>query len=241
MIGGALPRLPLSARSRVVSSATGMCGRPPHRRVSGKSKDAEGGYGPADIAPRLSLVVLPFANLNNDPEQDYFADGITTDLTTDLAQMPGAFVIGRGTAFTYKNKQIDFRTLGKDLGVRWAVQGAVRRNGDQVESTFRLRIFRAAATSGRIVSMAIVPMSPPCTTRSRRGSPARSTLNSSRPKAVVAKWIDRRIQTPSTSLCAAGQSTMRRSRTETIVQAKELFDSALRLDPGNVEAMVGKA
>jgi adenylate cyclase len=51
-----------------------------------------------DIAPRLSLVVLPFANLNNDPEQDYFFDGLTTDLTTDLAQMPGAFVIGRGTA-----------------------------------------------------------------------------------------------------------------------------------------------
>lgn len=84
------------------------------------------------IAPRLSLVVLPFANLNNDPEQDYFADSITTDLTTDLAQMPGTFVIGRGTAFTYKNKQIDLKTHGKDLGIRWAVQGAVRRNGDQV-------------------------------------------------------------------------------------------------------------
>ena len=87
-----------------------------------------------DIAPRLSLVVLPFGNLNSDPEQEYFADSITTDLTTDLAQMPGTFVIGRGTAFSYKNKQIDFRTLGKDLGIRWAVQGAVRRNGDQVRS-----------------------------------------------------------------------------------------------------------
>src|SRR5215831_16015102 len=57
-----------------------------------------------DIAPRLSLVVLPFANLDNDPEQDYFADAVTTDLTTDLARMSGAFVIGRETAFTYKNK-----------------------------------------------------------------------------------------------------------------------------------------
>jgi len=85
-----------------------------------------------DIVPRLSLVVLPFANLNNDPEQDYFADAIATDLTTDLAQMPGAFVIGRGTAFTYKNKQVDLKTLGKELGIRWAVQGAVRRNGDHV-------------------------------------------------------------------------------------------------------------
>jgi adenylate cyclase len=85
-----------------------------------------------DIAPRSSLVVLPFANLNNDPEQDYFADAITTDLTTDLAQTRGSFVIVRGTAFTYKNKPIDLKPLGKDLGIRWAVQGAVRRNGDQI-------------------------------------------------------------------------------------------------------------
>src|SRR5258708_2779069 len=100
-----------------------------------------------DIVPRLSLVVLPFANLNNDPEQDYFADSITTDLTTDLAQMPGAFVIGRGTAFTYKNKQIDLKTLGKDLGIRWAVQAAVRRNGDHV----RVNISLTDLSSGRDV------------------------------------------------------------------------------------------
>ena len=91
-----------------------------------------------DIAPRLSLVVLPFANLNTDPEQDYFADGITADLTTDLAQMPGAFVIGRGTAFAYKNKQVDLKTLGKDLAIRWAVQGAVQRAGDRVRMNVSL-------------------------------------------------------------------------------------------------------
>src|SRR5215470_3772388 len=91
-----------------------------------------------DLAPRLSLVVLPFVNLNNDPEQDYFADAITTDLTTDLARMRGVFVIGRGTAFTYKNKQVDLKTLGKELGIRWAVQGAVRRDGDQVRVNISL-------------------------------------------------------------------------------------------------------
>jgi len=85
-----------------------------------------------EIAPRLSLIVLPFANLNNDPEQDYFADVITTNLTIDLARTPATFVIGREAAFTYKNKSIDLKQLGTDLGIRWAVQGAVRRNGDQV-------------------------------------------------------------------------------------------------------------
>jgi adenylate cyclase len=97
-----------------------------------------------DIAPRLSLAVLPFANLNNDPEQDYFADAITTDLTTDLAQMPDSFVIGRQTAFTYKNKPIELTTLGKDLGIRWAVQGAVRRNGDQVRVNVSLTDLQTA-------------------------------------------------------------------------------------------------
>jgi TolB-like protein len=85
-----------------------------------------------EITPRLSLVVLPFVNLNNDPEQDYFADAITTNLTADLARAPATFVIGREAAFTYKNKSIDLKQFGTDLGIRWAVQGAVRRNGDQV-------------------------------------------------------------------------------------------------------------
>jgi adenylate cyclase len=70
---------------------------PTHVFQDGQKTQREAAARP-DIAPRLSLVVLPFANLNNDPEQDYFSDGLTTDLTTDLAQMPGAFVIGRGTA-----------------------------------------------------------------------------------------------------------------------------------------------
>ena len=85
-----------------------------------------------EIAPRLAFVVLPFANLNNDPQHDYFADAITTDLTTNLARTPATFVIGREAAFTYKNKSIDLKQFGTDLGIRWAVQGAVKRNGDQV-------------------------------------------------------------------------------------------------------------
>lgn len=85
-----------------------------------------------ESAPRLSLVVLPFVNLNSDPGQEYFADAITTNLMTDLARTPATFVIGREAAFTYKNKSIDLKQFGADLGIRWAVQGAVRRNGDKV-------------------------------------------------------------------------------------------------------------
>jgi TolB-like protein len=66
--------------------------------------------------PRLSIVVLPFVNLSNDPEQEYFADGITDDLTTDLSRISGSLVIARNTAFTYKGKPTDVKQIGRDLG-----------------------------------------------------------------------------------------------------------------------------
>ena len=69
-------------------------------------------------APRLSIVVLPFANLSSDPEQQYFADGITEDVTTDLSRIADSFVISRNTAFTYRNKPVDTKQIGRELGVR---------------------------------------------------------------------------------------------------------------------------
>jgi TolB-like protein/class 3 adenylate cyclase/Tfp pilus assembly protein PilF len=83
-------------------------------------------------APRLSMVVLPFASLSNDPEQDYFADGITDDLTTDLSRISGSFVIARNTAFTYKGRPVDVKQIGRELGVRYVIEGSVRRVGRRV-------------------------------------------------------------------------------------------------------------
>jgi len=76
---------------------------------------------PPVVAPRLSIVVLPFANLSDDPEQQYFADGITEDLTTDLSRLANMFVISRNTAFTYRNKPIYTKQIGRELGVRYVL------------------------------------------------------------------------------------------------------------------------
>jgi TolB-like protein len=89
-------------------------------------------------APPLSIVVLPFANLSSDPEQEYFADGITDDLTTDLSRLPGSLVIARNTAFTYKSKPTDVKQIGHDLRIRYVVEGSVRRTGDQVQVNAQL-------------------------------------------------------------------------------------------------------
>jgi adenylate cyclase len=90
------------------------------------------------VAPRLSIVVLPFANLSNDPEQGYFADGITEDLTTDLSRITDMFVISRNTAFTYRNKAVDTKQIGRELGVRYVLEGSVRRSGNQVRVNAQL-------------------------------------------------------------------------------------------------------
>jgi class 3 adenylate cyclase/TolB-like protein len=89
-------------------------------------------------APRLSIVVLPFENLSGDKEQDYFADGITDDLTTDLSHLPNSFVISRGTAFSYKGKPVDAKQIGKDLGVRYLLEGSVRRVGETITVNAKL-------------------------------------------------------------------------------------------------------
>jgi len=90
------------------------------------------------VAPRLSIVVLPFANLGNDREQQYFADGITDDLTTDLSRIAHMFVISRNTAFTYRDKPINIKQIGRELGVRYVLEGSVRRSGDQVRVNVQL-------------------------------------------------------------------------------------------------------
>jgi adenylate cyclase len=194
-----------------------------------------------DIAPRLSLVVLPFANLNNDPEQDYFADSITTDLTTDLAQMPGAFVIGRETAFTYKNKPIDLKPLGKDLGIRWAVHGAVRRNGDQVRVNVSLTDLQTARDvwsdrfDGDRTNLPV--LQDQITARLAR------SLNIELNQAESHRSEADRSRDPDAmdfSMRGWEKFFELRSKIQN-AQAKDLFASALRLDPDNVDALIGKA
>jgi len=82
--------------------------------------------------------VLPFANLSSDPDQQYFADGITEDLTTDLSRIADSFVISRNTAFTYRNKPVDAKQIGRELGVRYVLEGSVQRSGNQVRVSAQL-------------------------------------------------------------------------------------------------------
>src|SRR5262249_10155406 len=85
-----------------------------------------------------SVAVLPFANVSRDPAQEYFSDGVTEDLITGLSKMSGLFVIARNSVFTYKGKSVNVRDVGRDLGVRYVLEGGVQRAGDRVRITAQL-------------------------------------------------------------------------------------------------------
>jgi adenylate cyclase len=108
--------------------------RAPDKAPATAAKTGEGG----SPRPDLSIIVLPFANLSEDRGQQYFADGLTEDLTTDLSRFEDMFVISRNTAFTYRNKPVNTRRIGRSLGVRYVLEGSARRSGTQVRVNARL-------------------------------------------------------------------------------------------------------
>src|SRR5215467_4706586 len=92
----------------------------------------------ANPEPQAAIAILPFTNMSGDPEQEYFSDGISEDIITDLSKIAGLMVIARNSSFTYKGRSVDVRTIGRDLGVRSVLEGSIRRAGDRVRITAQL-------------------------------------------------------------------------------------------------------
>src|SRR5271154_2483871 len=108
-------------------------------RIEADSSQSAPQPAPSEFGPpRLSIVVLPFANIGGDASQDYFVDGVTESLTTDLSRIPGAFVIARNTAFTFKGKPVEARKLGLELGVRYALEGSMQTGGNRMRVNAQL-------------------------------------------------------------------------------------------------------
>jgi TolB-like protein len=106
-------------------------------------QDSPGAVGPHEtraLSPpdRASIAILPFANLSGDPEQDYFTDGIVEDITTALSRNRAFFVIARNSSFTYKGRAVDIKQVGRELGVRYVLEGSVRKSGGHVRVTGQL-------------------------------------------------------------------------------------------------------
>jgi TolB-like protein/DNA-binding winged helix-turn-helix (wHTH) protein/Flp pilus assembly protein TadD len=189
--------------------------------------------------PRLSIVVLPFANIGGDPEQDYFADGVTENLTTDLSRMRGAFVIGRNTAFTYKGKVIDLKQIGRELNVRYILEGSVQRAGTRI----RVNVQLIDAESGNHLwaerfdspVVDLLDMQDDIVSRLARQLDVELI-------AAEARRAELSPNPDSFDLYFRGKASFNKGLTpEDLSNARDFFERALVLDRGNLDAQVGTA
>jgi TolB-like protein len=203
------------------------------------SAQAMGGSPVAD-APRLSIVVLPFDDLGVHPEREYFVDGITECLTTDLSRIPDAFVIARNTAFTYKGKAVDVKQLGRELGVRYALEGSVQC-GDRLRVNVRL----VDAESGAYLWAERFDLRPgelfelqdEIVARLARAMDAQLTEAEAR-RAERSQSAD----PDALDLVFRGWAAFNRAHDPTsLLLAERCFEDALALAPSNVKALVGAA
>src|SRR5277367_6810929 len=189
-------------------------------------------------APRLSIVVLPFENLSGDKEQDYFADGITEDLTTDLSHVFD-YVIARNTAFTYKGKPVDAKQIGRELGVKYLLEGSVRRVGETItinaqlistETGAHVWADRFEGERSKLGELQVEAVS-------RLGN----SLGAELVKAEALRAMRERPKNPdAVDLAMRGTAIM--NGTESLASLNEaigLFERALSLDPNNVQALIG--
>jgi adenylate cyclase len=196
---------------------------------------------PADRteAPRLSIVVLPFSNLSGDPSQDYFADGITEDLTSDLSRIAGSFVISRNTAFTFKGKAADVRQIGRELGVRYVLEGSVRRMGGTVRVNAQL--IDAGTGAHLWVEQMDVDQST-LALQDNFGIANRLARMLSVELVNVEGRRPPRADPDAVDLTMRGWSVLNGGpNREDVQRSVALFEDALRIDPENSQARVGLA
>jgi adenylate cyclase len=190
-------------------------------------------------AGHLSIVVLPFANLSGDPSQDYFADGITENLTTDLSRLSGSFVIARNTAFTYKGKNVDAKEIGKELGVRYVLEGSVQRDQSQVRVNAQLV---DAESGGHLWAERFdKPLSNLFSMQDEIVASLASQLGGELMRSE-ARRAERTPTPDSMDLYFQGMSWFNKGRNPAdTARARDFFEHALALDPDNLDAAIGLA
>ena len=190
-------------------------------------------------APRLSIVVLPFANLGGDPEQEYFVDGVTESLTTDLSGISGSFVIGRNTAFSYKGKHADLKQIGRELNVRYVLEGSVQRSGNRLR--VNVQLIDAETGAHLWAERFDKPLADLFDMQDEIVARLASQLGTQL-VAAEARRAERSPRPNSMDLYYQGLAWFNKGVTrEFMTQARGFFERALALDPDNLDALIGTA
>src|SRR5262245_11381819 len=213
--------------------------RPIRAYLVGRSANAHQTASLPPSAPHLSLVVLPFANIGGDAEQEYFVDGMTESLTTDLSRINGAFVIARNTAFTFKGKPVDVKKLGRELNVRYVLEGSVQRGGNRLR--VNVQLIDAETGNHLWAERFDKPAADLFDMQDEIVSRLANTLDAQL-IAAEARRAERSPHPDATDLCFQGAAWLNTGRApEIMAQARGFYERALALEPGNVEALVGTA
>src|SRR6202453_1031574 len=189
--------------------------------------------------PRLSIVVLPFANLGGGAEQEHFVDGVTESLTTDLSRIRGSFVIGRNSAFSYKGKAVDLKQIGRELNVRYVLEGSVQRGGNRM----RVNVQLIDAESGKHLwaERFDKPLADLFDMQDEIVARLAEALNAEL-VAAEARRAERTPNPDSMDLYFQGLALLNKGPTpENIVRARGFCDRAFSVDPENVDALIGSS
>jgi TolB-like protein len=213
--------------------------RPIRAYAVGLDANTDRAVPPPSSAPRLSIVVLPFTNIGGDPEQEYFVDGVTESLTTDLSRISGAFVIARNTAFTFKGKALGVKKLGRELNVRYVLEGSVQHGGNRL----RLNVQLIDAETGNHLwaERFDKPVADLLDMQDEIVSRLANTLDA-RLMAAEARRAESALHPSSMDAYFQGRANLNKGITpEYLSRAQGFFERALALDPGNVDALWGAA
>jgi adenylate cyclase len=195
---------------------------------------------PLPLPDKPSIAVLPFANLSGDKEQEYFADGLTEDIITDLSKISGLFVIARNSSFAYKGKQTDVRTIARELGVKYVLEGSVRRAGDAVRINAQLidtttgghlwaerydgTLADVFGLQDTVTKQIVTALSVKLTAGEQERTVRKETASSEAYDAFLKGWEHYRRRTP-----------------EDFGEAVSFFDKAIELDPDYARAYAALA
>jgi TolB-like protein len=192
-----------------------------------------------ETPPRLSMVVLPFANLSGDPGHVHFVDGVTESLTIDLSRIRGAYVVARNTAFTYKGKLLGAKAVGHELSVRYVIEGSVQRGGNRMR--VNVQLIDAETGNHLWAERFDKPLADLFDMQDEIVARLASALNDQL-VAAEARRAEKAPTPDSMDLYFQGMAWINKGHApENVAQALLCFNRALIADPGNVEALVGSA
>jgi TolB-like protein/Tfp pilus assembly protein PilF len=203
------------------------------------AKPAPSAAAPEKFAPpRLSIVVLPFANLGSDPEQDYFVDAVTESLTTDLSRIADSSVVARNTASTYKSKPVDAKQIGRELNVRYIVEGSIQRGAGRM----RVNVQLIDSTTGNHL-WAERYDKPVADLFDMQDEIVANLANRLRAELIVTEGrrAQRETNPDSKDLYMQGVTMLSKGTPDHLAKARDLFERAVALDSENVDAIVGAA